>query len=1252
MKRMSFSRLVIATAKTFFKATPALPQTQPQRSPFMHKAACGRSALVILVLLLFCSWPPNARAQTASDLETLGRQIDDMTKANKLDEAVELAERLVKLSEERFGTEDQRLQESLGRLSMLQIQAGQLEQAERVLRRLIAIIEKNPGSDASEITNALNQLAYIYGHFDKSEEAEKLYIRTLAIAEKTWGEQSDVATFTMYNLLLLDAKTNRDIEAISVGERVVALLEQKPNADPGLRARIAGILAAVHSRSGHPQRAEQLFQGALVLWQKAPNPDPKAISEDLNNLGVFYQSEHRLGDAEGAYAGELAISDRANGPDSDDSLSILRTLAGIADQSGRWKPAAGYLSRFLASAEKRAGPDHPGLAVYHHDLALMLEHQGLDSEAERHLKRALEIREKQQPSEPRSIAQSLDDLAQFCDRQHRFTEAEALHQRSLWLLQTTLGPTHPDAVAAINNLAAHYSAQERFTEAEALYRRVIEIREGAPGSDPDDIAVSLNNLATMLENAGRQLDEAEKLEANVVAIYEKKFGASNIETLRARRELASIYALQGRRSEAIDTLRQVLGEQANLLGKEHPETVTTLGNLAALVYTEKQYTEAQDLAQQRLALTLRTLGPDSLEAADSLHDLGWVEFHLNRYKRALELFDKAAAIYIARAQNPGTLQEAEGAEQLTAQQHVTFYGRTLASYRLAEQEPSRVEALRKETFELAQWATFSEAAGAIAQMSARIGSSSNELSTRISESQDLAEERKGLTKQLVANLSLPANERSLDGEGALHSRIAAIGERLKELAGEIEALSPKYAALINPRPLSVSETQKELYGNEALVQFLIGQEKSFVWAVTSNDVQWAELSIGAKALSEKVQTLRCGLDLLGQWSDPNRSKECVRLLNLGSNPQPLEYHDLPFSLAVAYDLYQALLKPLEKVIQGKRLLIVPSPSLSSIPFHVLVTSKATVGIPRQYRAYHDAAWLAKTHAITILPSVASLRALRELAAPSKAMTPYLGFGNPLLVGPQGTDHSAWQKLSCRKGQDSPDQVASRGVANRLEGAFRGGLADVEEIRKAQPLPETADELCTVAATTGGDDKSVYLGDRDTETNIKTLSANGALANAHVLHIATHGLLAAETETFTATRAEPALIFTPPETPTEEDDGLLTASEIARLRLDADWVVLSACNTAAANEKQSVSGFSGLARAFFYAGARALLVSHWYVDSHATVALITKSFAVAKQNVKGGRSAALQAAMLSLIESAGPEAHPAYWAPFSLIGEGS
>jgi len=198
----------------------------------------------------------------------------------------------------------------------------------------------------------------------------------------------------------------------------------------------------------------------------------------------------------------------------------------------------------------------------------------------------------------------------------------------------------------------------------------------------------------------------------------------------------------------------------------------------------------------------------------------------------------------------------------------------------------------------------------------------------------------------------------------------------------------------------------------------------------------------------------------------------------------------------------------------------------------------------------------------------------------------------------------------------------------------------------------------VARELGAPESDLHLGARATETAVTALSSSGALARYRIIHFATHGLLAGETEDIAQSLAEPALLLTPPAVASERDDGLLTASEVAGLKLDADWVVLSACNTAGAGEKGDAEVFSGLARAFFYAGARALLVSHWYVDSDAAVKLTTKAFAALSADPGIGRAEAMRRAVLAVMRDTSrpahwiPAAHPAVWAPFVVVGEGA
>jgi CHAT domain-containing protein len=493
--------------------------------------------------------------------------------------------------------------------------------------------------------------------------------------------------------------------------------------------------------------------------------------------------------------------------------------------------------------------------------------------------------------------------------------------------------------------------------------------------------------------------------------------------------------------------------------------------------------------------------------------------------------------------------------------------------------------------------------------------------------------------RLNAALAVQPERRDAAAVAAIRAELAEADAAIAAVDARFATEFPDFAELQRPAAADFDAVQARLGEDEILLFFADtgafggADWETYLWAVPKSGApRWVKLPRSTGELVAAVREMR---DLMGVGGAVRGAS------SLATRPDAAA--DRPSRvLRAANAIYGATLAPVADMIAGKELVIVPSKRLASLPFHLLVGEPPEPGSDDRYR---DARWLAKSHAITVLPSVSALGALPERAAPRPDATPYLGFANPLLTGPGGGQRGAFGR-DCGN-HEPPHMLVAETALPELSSLFRGAVADVEAVRQLQPLPETVDEACAIAGALGAGVDAVRLGADASETEVKRLSAGGAMERARILHFATHGLVSGELEGL----AEPAIVLTPPETASEEDDALLTASEVSMLRLDADWVILSACNTAAGDGAQGGGGeaLSGLARAFFYAGARSLMVSHWPVASDAAVRLATGAVAELAAQPDLSRAEALRRAMVAEIEAGGRRADPANWAPFIVVG---
>lgn len=508
--------------------------------------------------------------------------------------------------------------------------------------------------------------------------------------------------------------------------------------------------------------------------------------------------------------------------------------------------------------------------------------------------------------------------------------------------------------------------------------------------------------------------------------------------------------------------------------------------------------------------------------------------------------------------------------------------------------------MRDAAFEGAQWIMFTAASRAVAGLGARLAAGDDDLGRLIRAGQDLEIEAAARREALIGALRTGGDAAAEDA--ALRDTLA----RAATVAEEIVARFPAYAEFAVPRPLRVDEVRALLAPDEALVLILSGATGTYVWAVSPASVAWTRSDIPEAELADAVRSLRATLDPTG----PARAAVPLE--------PPSAAAGRSFDRALAHRLHAELLAPLAPVLEDARILnVVAQGPLASLPLAILVTDPPQ-GADDDPAALAATSWLVRRHALVTLPAVTSLASLRRSVSrdPGSGVG-FVGLGAPVLEGP-GAVPAAGEPLA------------------------GGRAAGPAALRRLPPLPGTLRELRAIGRLFPQADRLILTGEDATETRLRATDLSGA----RMIHFATHGLVSGDVPGL----AEAALLLTPPDVATATDDGLLTASEAARLTLNADWVILSACNTAAGDSLGDES-LSGLARAFFFAGARALLVSHWPVRDDAAALLVTGTISAMRDDPARTRAAALQGAMLALIDGPGGMSHPSAWAPFVIVGDG-
>jgi CHAT domain-containing protein len=798
-------------------------------------------------------------------------------------------------------------------------------------------------------------------------------------------------------------------------------------------------------------------------------------------------------------------------------------------------------------------------------------------------------------------------------------EALAHYERAAVLARETGG----SEASALNNIGTIYSEASDQQKALEYFLRALPLYK--PLGNRFSEAITLNNIGNAYNKLGepqKALDYLQQAVPIFQAIGAKgplSFTLSNIGI--AYRRLGDYEKALSYYNQA-QTIQQQTGNKV--------QEAETLDQLGLLYSQQNQPQKALEYHQKALEL-LRTTGNVRREAV-SLSNLGHVFTVLGRTDEALDYFNQSLAVFRRLGDLNNTAYALEGRARAEQKRGNLIESRKNIEESLAVIETVRAQtgsqqhrasylASRENTYEfyielLMQQHAKEPGKGHDAEaLQASERGRARSLTEMLNEahvdilqgvSADLVQKERDIRRSLNAKaqrqIQLTAARGNQQDIDTLNKEISALEDDYQQVQAAIRTASPAYAALTQPRPLGLKEIQQQLDPETVLLEYSLGDERSYLWAVTRDSLKTYELP-----KREQVQRLA------QQVYESLTARSVVKSMETPAQRQArIAEADAQFQRAAA-ELGRMILAPAVADLGAKRLVVIADGALQYVPFAALAVN----GSKRP---------LVMDHEVVSLPSASALAVQRQSLANRKP-------------APKGIAVIADPVFSAgdpRFRSSAPATATVRNTANdtRIIEHLSGGPGGQLSIRRLPFTRHEADQILAVAPA-GANFKAL-----DFRAN-RSVATSGELSQYRYVHFATHGYV-------DTTRAGlSAIVLSMVDEQGNPQDGFLRTHDIYNLKLPAELVVLSACETGLGKEVKG-EGIEGLTRGFMYAGARRVIVSLWNVNDKATASLMQRLYV---GMLRGGKTpaAALRAAQMEMLRTTQWQS-PYYWAAFVMQGE--
>ncbi len=975
------------------------------------------------------------------------------------------------------------------------------------------------------------------------------------------------------------------------------------------------------------QQAIERFKEALPLWRAAGDRVQEA--DTLSNIGEAYQDLSERQKALDYYSQALAVR-RVLGNERG-VAEALNNIASVYHSMGENPKALDYYAQALELW--RAAGDRTGEASTLSNMGATYTSLGQPQKALEYFGLALPIR--RAVADRAGEAATLNNMGNVHVSLGEPQKALDYFNQAIPAVRAA-GDQRGAAYTTVNiglvndSLGEKQTALDHYAQAFAILQRI---------GDRYGMAALLNNMALLYYSLGenqKALDyygQALKL----VQTLGDRYGQASV-----LNGIGKVYDSSGDREKALEHFNQALPLRRAV--NDRAGEANTLFNLGGVYENLGEKQKAFDYYNQALVLW-QTVG-DRRGEAQALTSIGTVHKDLGEPDKALDLYNRALPIHRTvgnRSGEAGTLYEMARFERgrgnlITARSQIetalklieslrtkigsqqlraTYFASVQKYYELYIDVLMRLYRLRPGGGFDAEAVQASESARARILLE-MLGEAQADI--RQGADPALLERERSLQHLLTAKterlMRLMGRKGTEASAASAAQEIQTLTEQFEEVEAQIRATSPRYAALTQPQPLTVKEIQERVLDSETLLlEYALGEERSYLWLISTTSLSSYELPKRADIEAAARQFYQLLTEPAEQYKRENRNRG-LRVAKADAQNEKLA--------EAAARLSRMLLWPVASRLGTKRLLIVSEGALQYVPFAALPIPEAT---PR-------AAPLITRHEIVSAPSASALAALRrETSGRRPAAKALAVLADPVF---DISDDRARSLESQEKPVDQPRiPVEQRGLTIVAKAATESGA--VEAGMELPRLPGTRQEADRILALVGPGARKRAV---DFEAS-RTTATSEELSNYRIIHFATHGFLNSVHPQLSG------IVLSMVDAKGAPQQGFLLAHEVYNLKLPAELVVLSACQTGLGKEIRG-EGLVGLTRGLMYAGAARVVVSLWSVDDEATANLMV---ALYTDVLKNGRrpAAALRAAQVKMWKQKKWRA-PYYWAAFVLQGE--